>query len=145
MDLIKTLLLYMLMATSGAAGVTGATPVPYDVLHTPTPIVTPSPTPSPTPDPTPTPSPSPTPTPQLYTLAIGSAGGNVRTLQAKLKELGYLSDEPDGNYGKRTAAAVEWFQQVNGLDVDGVAGKKTLQKLYFDENVLPAPQNTPAP
>lgn len=145
MDLIKTLLVYLVLATGSTVGASNATPIPYSVLHTPTPIVTPSPTPSPTPDPTPTPTPSPSPTPQLYVLSIGSTGGNVRTLQARLRELGYLSEEPDGSYGKRTAAAVEWFQQVNGLEVDGIAGKQTLMKLYFDENVLPAPDTTPVP
>ena len=40
----------------------------------------------------------------------------------------------DGVYGSGTAAAVRYFQQKNGLTVDGVAGPATLQALGIYEN-----------
>ena len=36
----------------------------------------------------------------------------------------------DGKYGKGTVAAVKAFQRKNGLHADGIAGPKTLGKLY---------------
>jgi len=56
----------------------------------------------------------------------GSRGDEVRTIQTKLKRWGYYSGAIDGIYGSQTLAAVKWFQSKNGLDVDGIAGPKTL-------------------
>ena len=64
------------------------------------------------------------------TMRQGDRGENVRQLQAKLKELGLYSLKTDGVYGKGTAQAVLAFQQKNGLKTDGIAGPKTLAKLY---------------
>ena len=145
MDLLKAMLLYMVLLTGSATQATGATPLPYEALHTPTPTPVVTQAPTPTPEPTATPTPSPSPTPRIYLLTIGSAGTSVRTLQARLQELGYLQEKPDGHYGPKTAEAVTWFQQVNGLEADGVAGRLTQEKLYYDPDVLPAPQDTPVP
>ena len=35
----------------------------------------------------------------------------------------------DGIYGSQTLAAVKYFQRKNGLTVDGIAGKKTLEAM----------------
>ncbi len=43
----------------------------------------------------------------------------VRTLQKKLKELGYFSGRVDGSYGKITAAAVKLFKEVNKIQGEG--------------------------
>lgn len=48
MDILKTLIVYMVMVANGAVVASGATPIPYDMLHTPTPYMTPTPTPAPT-------------------------------------------------------------------------------------------------
>ncbi|MBO4573340.1 MAG: spore cortex-lytic enzyme [Clostridia bacterium] len=56
----------------------------------------------------------------------GSTGSVVKTIQTKLKRWGYYSGAIDGIYGSKTKAAVRYFQQRNGLTVDGVAGPKTL-------------------
>lgn len=51
-------------------------------------------------------------------------------MQQALVALGYLKGASDGNFGTGTKTAVENFQKDNGLDVDGIAGAKTLEKLY---------------
>ena len=64
------------------------------------------------------------------TLELGSEGSEVRQLQQKLKDLGYLSGSVDGKFGIATEAAVIAFQKNNGLTADGKAGTATLNKLY---------------
>ena len=63
------------------------------------------------------------------TLRKGDKSDAVRSLQARLIELGYLSGKADGVYGKQTFEAVTAFQQANKLSTDGVAGSQTLSKL----------------
>jgi len=59
------------------------------------------------------------------TVAWGSKGEQVRLVQEKLKQYGYLTGAVDGIFGKETYDAVVWFQRKNGLTVDGVVGKAT--------------------
>ena len=59
----------------------------------------------------------------------GSRGEEVRTIQTKLKRWGYYKGNIDGIYGSQTLAAVKLFQKKNGLTVDGIAGKKTLEAM----------------
>ena len=119
----------------------GATPIPYDLLRTPTPI--PTATPIPTPSPEPTPVPTPTPTPKPLILGLNNYGDDVQRLQTRLQELGYLKGKADGYFGPKTEDAVKRFQEMNGLKADGYAGPVTLEKLYDDPNVIPA--TTPSP
>lgn len=62
-------------------------------------------------------------------LKQGSTGSQVRTLQTKLKNWGYYTGSVDGIYGSQTTKAVRYFQQKNGLAVDGIVGSKTAAKL----------------
>ena len=64
------------------------------------------------------------------TLELGSEGSDVKALQQKLKDLGYLSGSADGKFGVATEAAVIAFQKNNNLTADGKAGTATLNKLY---------------
>ena len=59
------------------------------------------------------------------TLEIGSRGENVRKVQTRLIQWGYLSGPADGAYGEKTEAAVRQFQKNNGLTVDGRVGPRT--------------------
>ena len=59
----------------------------------------------------------------------GSRGDTVSEIQTRLKNWGYYSGTVDGLYGSRTEAAVRWFQQKNGLSVDGQVGDQTLAAL----------------
>lgn len=58
-------------------------------------------------------------------LRRGSTGDDVRAVQKRLKQWGYYDGAVDGIFGYGTERAVRWFQQKNGLSVDGVVGEKT--------------------
>ena len=59
----------------------------------------------------------------------GSSGQVVTEIQTRLKNWGYYDGVVDGVFGSRTEAAVRWFQQKNGLSVDGHVGNQTLAAL----------------
>ncbi len=64
---------------------------------------------------------------ETYALSkYGSRSEEVRQIQTKLKRWGYYNGAIDGIYGSQTLSAVKWFQSKNGLQVDGIAGPKTL-------------------
>ena len=83
-------------------------------------------------------SPTVGPPENIILLKYGSKGEEVRILQLRLAELGYLTGEADGIYGDDTREAVRAFQRRNGLSVDGIAGKQTQTRLY-SEDAVPAP------
>ena len=56
----------------------------------------------------------------------GSTGNEVKSIQKKLKELGYYKGEIDGIYGSKKKSAVISFQKNCGLTADGICGKTTL-------------------
>lgn len=57
---------------------------------------------------------------------MGSRGEEVRQIQKVLKREGYYQGSVDGIYGSSTRNAVRSFQKAVGIDVDGIAGPKTL-------------------
>lgn len=61
-------------------------------------------------------------------LRSGSKGARVRELQGLLVRAGY-SINIDADYGPATERAVKAFQLKNKLDVDGVAGPRTMEEL----------------
>ena len=76
-------------------------------------------------------------------LTVGAKGEEVKKLQQRLKDLGYLSGKVDGQFGGGTKRAVIAFQRRNSLDVDGAAGQETLAKLYAEDAVAaPADEKT---
>ncbi len=62
-------------------------------------------------------------------VAWGSTGEQVRLVQQKLKQYGYMDAAVDGVFGKATYDAVVWFQRKNGLRVDGAVGQSTAAAL----------------
>ena len=86
---------------------------------------------------------TPAPTAASVTLKKGSRGEAVTDLQNRLIQLGYLFGKADGIYGTATAQAVAAFQAANKLSKDGVAGSRTLARLYSSSAVKPTA--TPAP
>ena len=90
----------------------------------------------------PQPTPTPTPTPGGNTVMIEmkvleplkSTGGDVRTAQRILRELGYKGEDGrliavDGNYGKNSVYAMKNFQRESGIKVDGWVGEETWNHL----------------
>lgn len=160
MDFVKALLLYMTLTLSAnlqAAPTPGERPAATPTLNVTVvgeagdlsdgltaPVVgslvaTPGPA-------TPTPLPTITPNANYTNLGMGDRGDNVRRLQARLVELGYLQGNVDGAYGYQTRNAVILFQEYNYLQKDGVAGKSTLTRLFEDPDVIPNPAVvTPSP
>lgn len=64
------------------------------------------------------------------TLQPGDSGENVRELQRRLAAVDQLSeDQINGSYDGPTTEAVRSFQGLHGLDVDGIAGPRTIRKL----------------
>ncbi len=63
-------------------------------------------------------------------LKSGSQGVAVSELQAALKLLGYYSGSVDGTYSESTAIAVSRFQQAAGLNIDGIVGTATWERLF---------------
>ena len=63
------------------------------------------------------------------TLRRGSKGDGVLVMQQYLHDFGYLSGEPDGQFGAATERAVKLFQEANGMTADGIAGTGTLSLL----------------
>lgn len=64
----------------------------------------------------------------------GSTGSTVKTIQRKLKNWGYYNGSVDGVFGSKTKQAVRYFQQKNGLKVDGIVGNNTLKALGMPTN-----------
>lgn len=103
-------------------------------------------TPTPNLEITPTPPPAQPAMPaELKTLRKGDQGPEVVTLQKALTELGFLKGASDGNFGTGTQTAVKNFQEAHGLDADGIAGRKTLEKLFELSTVTPIPEVTVGP
>jgi N-acetylmuramoyl-L-alanine amidase len=59
----------------------------------------------------------------------GSVGDDVIELQARLQYIGYYKGKIDGVFGWGTYWSLRNFQKDFGLDIDGLAGLKTRQKL----------------
>ena len=82
---------------------------------------------------------------EFPTLSLGDrddpeSAANVTSLQSRLIELGFLSDdEADGAFGQNTENAVKYFQRLNGLEATGVADRATQELLYSEESALTTP------
>jgi Putative peptidoglycan binding domain len=66
--------------------------------------------------------------PEGQTLSEGDSGRRVRQLQRALAALGY-DVASDGEYGPATTEAVTAFQEDEGLDADGAAGRETIRAI----------------
>ncbi|WP_084258642.1 L,D-transpeptidase family protein [Microtetraspora malaysiensis] len=63
------------------------------------------------------------------TLKPGSRGTEVKALQARLKELGYVPGPLDGQYGGTTQMAVWAFQKVQGITPTSTVASRTWRAL----------------
>ena len=168
MDFLRTLMLYMSLtfaSTLQAAPTPAVTPTPAPTPTAVVETVAPQETPvaeevTPTPDvqltpapPTPVPEPTITPNRGYRNVKQGDRGDQVKQLQQRLIELGYLEEgSADGAFGNMTRRALIAFQEANGLVADGVAGDATQTHLYENPDVkenphrpTPTPPVTPTP
>jgi general secretion pathway protein A len=67
---------------------------------------------------------------QTPVLRQGMQGTRVLKLQRVLKDLGYLTETPSGQFDAQTLQAVKGFQRDNRLVVDGYVGRQTLMMLF---------------
>jgi len=73
----------------------------------------------------------------------GSKVMTIHEIQKALSEQGFDPGEIDGEWGRRTIAAVKAFQKARGLEVDGIAGPKTLAALLGNGGAA-SPSSSPA-
>ncbi len=66
------------------------------------------------------------------TLESGDSGEEVKKLQKRLIELGYLTGSADGKFGSGTKEAVKAFQAAVGIKQNGEANAQTQKELYAD-------------
>jgi peptidoglycan hydrolase-like protein with peptidoglycan-binding domain len=69
------------------------------------------------------------------TLKKGMTSSQVTDMQERLRTLKYMTAKATGYFGSATYDAVIAFQRNNGLAADGIAGTKTLEKLYSSNAV----------
>lgn len=77
---------------------------------------------------TPSSTPTPTPTPEAM-LDQQSSGDEVRELQARLRQIGWMHGDITPNYGDTTTQAVSGFQTKRGFDATGVVDEQTWDAL----------------
>lgn len=65
----------------------------------------------------------------------GSKGDEAKAVQEKLIELGFLGGTADGDFGKKSEAAVKAFQKANSLEETGIADSITQYVLFSDNAV----------
>lgn len=82
----------------------------------------------------PTPTPAPTPTAVAYkTLQNGMMDSlDVKLMQNRLKNLGFLDGEADSDFGPATEKAVKAFQRAAGMTEDGIATPEVQQAIFAD-------------
>ncbi len=83
----------------------------------------------------PTPTPAPTPTAVAYkTLQNGMMDSlDVKLMQNRLKNLGFLEGEADSDFGPATEKAVKAFQKAAGMTEDGIATPEVQQAIFADD------------
>ncbi len=72
---------------------------------------------------------------KYYAAQEGDSGDDIRRIQVRLYEMGYLAleEQVSGNFGEATKEAVLKLQSRNGLEQDGKVGRQTMNLLYSDE------------
>ena len=72
---------------------------------------------------------------KYYAVSLGISGSDVKRIQNRLYELGYLSEsqEVNGTFDETTEKAVTKLQEINQLNMDGKVGRQTINLLYSEE------------
>lgn len=69
----------------------------------------------------------------------GASGDDVREMQLRLQELGYLKGDADGSYWTQTVKALTAFEQANLLPILPDRVTDAALEVLFSENALSAP------
>ncbi len=84
-------------------------------------------------------------------LKKGCQGDDVKQLQLDLMALGYKLPKygADGDFGSETESAVKAFQRAQGIEVDGIVGAQTLERIEYylegeDETETPQQDEEPS-
>lgn len=157
MDLLKSMLLYLSLTLASSVQVA---PLPEDVpTPTPPPVVTAAPadasaapqtdaataTLAPVQTQTPQPVPAITPNLSYKNLSQGDRGSQVKKLQRRLIELGYLDEgDDDGAFGGRPAGRSCASSTTTGCSRTGVAGDMTQTYLYENPDAAANPERATA-
>lgn len=64
-------------------------------------------------------------------LQLHTYGEDVKYLQSLLKDNGFFNSKIDGYFGQDTLVSVTNFQRKNGIKVDGIVGKITINRLLM--------------
>ena len=102
---------------------------PVETPASPPPSAVPTteaPAPEPAPEPTPESAPEPAP---VVMLSVGDTGSKVRSLQARLRQVGWFSGDVSDRYGQKTKEAVRGFQAKRGYTATGALDERTWDKL----------------
>ena len=67
----------------------------------------------------------------------------VTTIQEKLAEVGYLKEDPNGQWDDQTREAMRRYQQDNGFPATGLPESKSLMKLGLGPHPLPPELDQP--
>ena len=72
---------------------------------------------------------------KYYAVSLGISGDDVKRIQNRLYELGYLmkKENVSGEFDEVTEKAVIKLQELNQLSVDGKVGRQTINLLYSEE------------
>lgn len=73
---------------------------------------------------------------------LASSSASIADVQQRLIDLGYLQGRADGIWGPKSAAAIEVFQQLNGLPETGVSRSELIDAL-FSEGAVALPKGLP--
>lgn len=65
--------------------------------------------------------------------SLGDTGKEIKRIETRLIQLGYLSGNADEEFDSATEQAIKDFQKANGLEVTGIADEET-QKLLFSNS-----------
>lgn len=88
--------------------------------------------------------PTPSPTPIAKGARDGEGVADIKSIQERLIALNYLSGAADGIFGGNTENALRAFQELNGLEITGVADEKTVAALNAAGAApMPTPEPTP--
>ena len=88
--------------------------------------------------------PTPSPTPMAKGARDGEDVTDIKDIQERLRELNYLAGNADGIFGAGTENALKAFQELNGLEITGIADEETVKALGAAQAVpMPTPEPTP--